>query len=128
MKKEKLTSKETKKSKDKEVDIISQMIKSGSPMESILSLGFTVASGSVTKKKEGDAWNMMVVLTSNLHMVISEATKPKRERNEFKMDIGLKSALEQSDNIYKTFPKILLEHELSGESMPLCLGYVGLIT
>ena len=81
------------------------MSDSGVSQDTILSLGYIGKNGSTPIKEQYDIWNMSVVLTSYLHMLISEATKPIRERNNFKMDMGLKMALSQADLIYESHLK-----------------------
>jgi hypothetical protein len=127
MKNEKLKKSVTVNSNESTSDIINQSLAFDNNSDAILSLGYTGYRGNTPVKEQNDVWNMSVGLTSFLHMSISEATKPKRERNAFKMIMGLKMALNQADIIYKSHPNSILTHEISGNDISLSLGYTGLL-
>lgn len=91
-----------------------------------LFLGFIDNSENPTLKNNADEWNMSLILNSNLHMAISDSMKSKKERNDSKMLLGLQMAIDQTDLIYKTFPKTRLSHKFNGADRKFTLGYVGL--
>ena len=109
--------------------VINSTVKTNQPVQvntDDLFLGFINNAGNTPPKDQAEEWNMSLSLTMNLHMVISEAMKSKKERNESKMLTGLQMAIDQTDLIYKTFAKTKLVNDFNEKDNSLRLGYVGL--
>jgi len=92
-----------------------------------LFLGFIGISGNTSESDKSDIFNMSMVEMTHLHMVISEVMKSEKQRNDSKVEMGLKMAINHLDDIYERFKEIRLVQDFIGEEKSLTLGYVGLL-
>lgn len=92
------------------------ILKEHQSLSSILSLGYIdfIDDEEIKfKQLSVDERNTILLVRDFLSIVISEAMKSKEERNENKIVMFLKLAMEMSDNYYASNPCVLLFHSLT---------------